>query len=245
MPTRKNKSGWSDERPGCERCGRADNPYMAHGFCTRCYNRERRANEPAALRVWRQMLRRCESPGQDNWRWYGGRGIKVCPEWHSFAAFYRDMGDPPSGKTLDRRDPDGDYTPDNCRWATPQEQCRNTRANRPLTHDGRTLCLAEWAEVTGIKEATIRSRLDVLGWDIASALTIPTGAAPPKPPRPRTSTPLRGERHGNARLTEAAVREIRAARQLGATQRSLAQRYGVRPSTIRFVLTRQTWSHVE
>lgn len=61
---------------------------------------------------------------------YGGRGITVCAEWHDLKAFVLDMGDPPDGKTLDRKDPNGNYEPGNCRWATAKEQARNTRRTR-------------------------------------------------------------------------------------------------------------------
>jgi hypothetical protein len=79
---------------------------------------------------WRSMIDRCRNPGSSSYVDYGGRGIRVCPRWKVFANFYRDMGERPAGKTLDRLDPNGNYEPKNCRWATPIEQAWNTRNRR-------------------------------------------------------------------------------------------------------------------
>ena len=85
---------------------------------------------------WQGMIARCENPKHMGWCNYGGRGIKVCDRWHSFENFYADMGDPPSGMTLDRIDNNGDYEPGNCRWATWKEQNANKRIAAKLDEAG-------------------------------------------------------------------------------------------------------------
>lgn len=76
---------------------------------------------------WRAMLQRCKNPNHDRYSYYGGRGVTVHAEWTKFENFLRDMGERPTGKTLDRINPYGNYEPSNCRWATKKQQERNKR----------------------------------------------------------------------------------------------------------------------
>jgi hypothetical protein len=149
------------------------------------------------------MLDRCYNPEAEAYPNYGGRGIRVCAEWCvSFEQFYRDMGSRPTPKhSLDRRDNDGWYTPDNCRWATQTEQTRNTRKNRRFLYRGRPMTIQEIVEVSGTKllPSALYHRLVLRGWDVEFALTQPlrAGHRPPEvgPRKQRVSSvfyPFRG-----------------------------------------------------
>jgi len=76
---------------------------------------------------WHAMTQRCTNPKHKGYPNYGGRGIKICERWRKFSNFLADMGERPEGKTLDRKDNDGNYEPGNCRWATYGEQNSNQR----------------------------------------------------------------------------------------------------------------------
>ena len=124
------------------------------------------------------MLQRCRNENSHAYDFYGGRGIGVCDRWiegvgelTGFETFVCDMGLRPSGdRSIDRIDNDGDYTPDNCRWATPLEQSRNNRNCRMLTHQGKTQSVTEWCEELGLSRSTVYGRLDS-GRSVAEALT--------------------------------------------------------------------------
>lgn len=85
-----------------------------------------KAHSPT-YRTWNNMRTRCTNPKFKDWQYYGGRGIKVCDRWLVFENFLADMGERPKGRSLDRRDVNGNYEPDNCRWATNSEQRLNQR----------------------------------------------------------------------------------------------------------------------
>ncbi len=126
-------------------------------------------------RAWQQMRVRCGWKAGLRWERYGGRGVRVCERWAaSFEAFLADVGRAPSSEhSLDRIDLDGHYEPGNVRWATREQQMRNTSMSRRLTFRGETLTVVEWAERVGIPAYQIRNRLDVLGWSVEVALTTP------------------------------------------------------------------------
>lgn len=125
-------------------------------------------------RAWQTMLQRCHNPEHRAYPRYGGRGITVCDRWRdSLEAFVADMGPRPSPQhELDRRDNDAGYSPENCRWVTRTVNSRNRRSNVMLTHDGETLCLAEWCDRLGLPTSTVTKRI-AAGWSHAAALTTP------------------------------------------------------------------------
>ncbi len=135
-------------------------------------------SDTAEYGIWRGMIDRCGNAGMDAYRNYGGRGIKVCDRWlGSFELFLEDMGKRPSEKhSIDRKNNNGDYEPGNCRWATPKEQCRNTRVNYLVEHNGETRCIAEWSELHGLKPSVLYHRLVKLGWTFEQAVSYPSFA---------------------------------------------------------------------
>lgn len=131
---------------------RNTNPYKKHGMW--------KSNEH---HIWRGITQRCTNPKNAAYRWYGGRGIKICDEWQGetgFAAFFAHVGERPSkAHSLDRIDNNGHYEPGNVRWVTQKEQMRNSRAARAVTINGITKSVAGWAEYVGVRPCTMTYRL--------------------------------------------------------------------------------------
>lgn len=98
----------------------------------------------------------------------------MCDAWMDFETFAADVGEPSAGMSLDRIDNNGGYEPANCRWVTQRTQMRNMSRNRLIAYDGRTLCVAEWADVFGMREHTMHSRLD-RGWSMDRIASQPLG----------------------------------------------------------------------
>ncbi len=106
--------------------------------------------------AWCSMKARCQQPQHKNYAAYGGRGITVCERWsQSFQAFLDDMGTRPAGYTLDRRDNDKGYSPENCRWATRLEQTSNRRNTRFVILTGKRMPVSEAARITGLHAEAI------------------------------------------------------------------------------------------
>lgn len=120
---------------------------------------------------WCSMKERCYREADPHYHDYGARGIVVCDRWiNSFENFYADMGPRPEGTTLDRKDNDGPYSPENCRWATHIEQANNKRNNNRFEYQGVSRSLSEIATLTGIPQPTLWSRLNRMGLSIEEAV---------------------------------------------------------------------------
>lgn len=111
--------------------------------------------------IWLKMRQRCYSPNYVDYPRYGARGIKICEDWEVFENFakWAEENGYSEHLTLDRKNNDGMYGPDNCKWSTTTEQSNNRRSNKHLTIDGETKTIAEWSRHSGVKYETIRSRI--------------------------------------------------------------------------------------
>lgn len=177
--------------------------------------------------VWEGMVKRCSNPRSGDYARYGGRGISVCERWRGdFWNFVDDMGPRPEGHSIDRIDNDGNYEPENCRWASDSEQRRNKRTNRYLTGpNGEKMVMSDWAVVNGIPVETIWSRIDS-GWTEERAVSQAPGV-------------------GNTRLTDHSVRDIKDRLSRGESQASIARKYEVNKSTIGMIANGRRWTHVQ
>lgn len=122
-----------------------------------------------AYHSWLAMIHRVLSKKNISFSRYGGRGIGICDKWMKFEGFLEDMGDRPSGTSIDRIDVDKGYFKENCRWATQKVQSRNKTNNRILEIDGVKHCVSEWAEIKGIPYNLIHLRLH-RGWSHEKAV---------------------------------------------------------------------------
>lgn len=126
--------------------------------------------------TYRNMISRCYNSKNSQYKNYGERGITVCDRWRTkpngFLFFLEDMGEAPSGTSLDRINNNGPYSPDNCKWSTPEEQGRNKSNNRRITYQGITLNIRDWERKLGFPGKVINDRLR-RGWSEERALTTP------------------------------------------------------------------------
>lgn len=123
--------------------------------------------------AWLNMRSRCYNHNTKYYARYGGRGIRVCERWREFSNFLEDMGEVPTGLELDRIDNNGNYAPNNCRWATRKEQLRNRNYCHMLTYNGKTMNLAAWAEELGLDYHLLQMRLWAGNWTVERMLTTP------------------------------------------------------------------------
>lgn len=155
----------STQSCGCLQKERTGNATRTHGL-----------RSHPLYRSWDDMIRRCTNPKRREYKNYGGRGITAYEGWLDSPQPFLDyvMSLPDCGTenyTLDRIDNSLGYLPGNLRWASKTIQQRNMRSNRLLTHNGKTQCVAAWAEELGINGRTLRSRLNA-GWSVERTLNL-------------------------------------------------------------------------
>lgn len=132
-------------------------------------------SKTSLFHVWWAMKSRCANPNNKAYKNYGGRGISVCSEWQdsepffewAFANGYR------KGLTIERIDVNGNYEPNNCKWASAKEQARNKTNSRIIEIDGVLKPLAQWCEEYDIDYFVAYQRINKLGWEPKKALTVP------------------------------------------------------------------------
>lgn len=130
-----------------------------------------------AHNCWCAMTARCMNPKDAAFDRYGGRGITVCERWHWFEPFFEDMGESPSRfHSIERKDNDLGYSPENCRWATDAEQANNTRRNVFVTRDGITMTVSQWCRALKLPGSAVRQRI-YRGMSPEDALATPLRAA--------------------------------------------------------------------
>lgn len=133
-----------------------------------------RLSKTPLYKVWLRMKGSTESPTHRDFKYYGAKGIKVCEEWrNNFQSFYdwAVSNGYERGLTIDRINPLGDYSPDNCQWLTIQKQQCKRSDSWLITIDGEIKCLSEWCKIYNINRYTVRSRI-LSGWSEIDALTV-------------------------------------------------------------------------
>lgn len=126
--------------------------------------------------AWAGMWKRCTDKNRPNYKDYGGRGIAICERWKKYENFLEDMGRKPGrGYSVERRNNDLGYFPENCYWATRTQQASNRRSNRWIEFQGERLTLTQWEQKLGFTRDRIRQRLSQ-GWTVERALTEPSRA---------------------------------------------------------------------
>lgn len=127
-------------------------------------------SKTATYGIWNGMMMRCYNPNRKLYHHYGGRGIKVCKRWHTFANFFADMGLRPGRLTVERKNGLGHYEPDNCVWASRKTQAVNRCTSVFITYQGLRMCRKDWEEYLGLTRGVLYARLKA-GWPLERAMT--------------------------------------------------------------------------
>lgn len=127
--------------------------------------------KPKSYFIWRSMMARCYNENADRYADYGARGITVCEKWRLFENFFADMGEKPDGLSLERKDNNGNYCPENVQWCDAKAQANNRRSNILLTYKGKTKTMQQWCDEIGLKIGTVWARINKYGYSVEKALT--------------------------------------------------------------------------
>lgn len=164
---------------------------LKHGHCS--------SRSSRTYSSWTAMHARCRNPKAHSYADYGGRGISVCDRWKSFENFLADMGGRPLQTSIDRIDPNGNYEPGNCRWATVEVQGDNKRNTKAIAAFGETKSITEWSQDS--RCVTTRARLTHRlrnGWSPQDAITTPRIIGARSPKLKPYGTFRKGKKHGNS-----------------------------------------------
>ena len=154
---------------GCLQKEVARDAHLVHGDCRRGQKKNR------LFWIWAGMKNRIFNKNNHAYAAYGGRGITVCQEWLEYTNFknWAVANGYNEALTLDRIDVNGDYTPENCRWATYEVQANNSRKNVFWEYNGERLTIAQWAKKLGIKPSRLWTRVHNHKWSVERALSTP------------------------------------------------------------------------
>ncbi len=162
------------------KCGRvvtvkADSLLSGHTKSCGCLKRKHGyADSERLYETWRNMRRRCSDKRNNRWKQYGGKGVVVCPEWNEYLAFrsWAMANGYAENLTIDRIDVNGNYCPQNCRWADRLTQANNTTRNRWIEYQGRRFTMAEFARYLGLSYSALQHRIE-RGWSLVRTVHQP------------------------------------------------------------------------
>jgi hypothetical protein len=219
---------------------------LKEGNCKSCgciskecdWNKTHSMSNTSEYKIWNSMKMRCINSNSESYSYYGGRGIKVCDRWiNSFENFYEDMGKRPEGMSIDRIDVNGDYCPENCRWATMEEQSRNKRDNIHIEYKGQTKILTDWAKEINISVQTLYARLTKYGYSVEEALNLKLNH--------NKGQNFSGDKNPMSKLTVNEVKQIKKLVLGGEKIVSLAKQFNVSNSVISNIKNGHRWKTVE
>jgi hypothetical protein len=157
---------------GCSMAEFVSKSKIKHGLCI-----DKNGHRASVYSTWSKMKSRCLNPKLKDYKYYGGRGIKVCERWlFSIENFLEDMGDKPDKDySIERVDVNGDYCPENCKWIHRKLQNRNTRTSKYIEYNNKQLLLSEWCKELNLNYSIMRHRVNDLKMDFEDAIKYPKG----------------------------------------------------------------------